>query len=191
MSTMSDVSLRGAADIRCKGLRHEDVTVLVNNAGAVSFGSLLTGPLDDAHAMFRTNVFGPWEMTRVFAPALAASGGAMVSVLSAIAWFSPPQNGAYAATKAAAWSLTNGLRMGLESAGVLVQGLHFGAVDTDFAAGYDGTKIAPGQVVNASLEGLEAEAPEVLVDAESRNTKAALSGAPGEYLRRFLGSAGS
>ncbi|MFC7376102.1 SDR family oxidoreductase [Brachybacterium sp. GCM10030268] len=164
-----------------------DTTILVNNAGAVAFESLLTGSLETARHLFDTNVFGPWELTRAFAPALRASRGAVVNVLSAIAWFSPPQNGAYGATKAAAWSLSNGLRSELAPAGVLVQGLHFGAVDTDFSAGFDIPKISPDDVVRASLDGLEAGTAEVLVDAESRAAKAALTGQPNDYVRSMAG----
>ncbi|PSL08164.1 short-subunit dehydrogenase [Haloactinopolyspora alba] len=164
-----------------------DTTVLVNNAGAVAFESLLTGSLETARRLFDTNVFGPWELTRAFAPALRASRGAVVNVLSAIAWFSPPQNGAYGATKSAAWSLSNGLRSELAPAGVLVQGLHFGAVDTDFSAGFDIPKIAPEDVVRASLDGLEAGTAEVLVDTESRAAKAALTGEPNGYVRAMAG----
>ncbi|QHF94923.1 short-chain dehydrogenase [Streptomyces sp. NHF165] len=162
----------------------KDVSVLVNNAGAVTFESLLSGSLESARALFDTNVFGVWETTRAFAPALRERRGAVVNVLSAIAWFSPPQNGAYAATKSAAWSLTNGLRRELAPSGVLVQGLHFGAVDTDFAAGYTGPKIAPGDVVSASLQGLEDDRTEVLVDSESRAAKAALAGPPNGYVHQ-------
>ncbi|WP_433869256.1 SDR family oxidoreductase [Saccharopolyspora sp. CA-218241] len=164
-----------------------DTTILVNNAGAVVFESLLTGSLETARRLFDTNVFGPWELTRAFAPALRAWRGAVVNVLSAIAWFSPPQNGAYGATKSAAWSLSNGLRSELAPAGVLVQNLHFGAVDTDFSAGFDIPKISPEDVVRASLDGLEAGTAEVLVDPESRAAKAALSGEPNGYVRAMVG----
>lgn len=163
-----------------------DTTVLVNNAGAVAFESLLSGSLETARRLFDTNVFGPWELTRAFAPTLTASRGAVINVLSAIAWFSPPQNGAYGATKSAAWSLSNGLRSEFAPGGVLVQGLHFGAVDTDFSAGFDIPKISPEEVVRASLDGLEAGADEVLVDAESRAAKAALTGEPNGYLRAMI-----
>lgn len=162
----------------------KDVSILVNNAGAVTFESLLSGSIETARKLFDTNVFGPWELTRAFAPALTSRSGAVVNVLSAIAWFSPPQNGAYGATKAAAWSLTNGLRMELAPTGVLVQALHFGAVDTDFSARYTGPKTDPEDVVHASLQGLENDEPEVLVDHESRAAKMALTGEPNNYVGR-------
>lgn len=159
-----------------------DTSILVNNAGIVAFDSLLDGSVAAMRRQFETNVFGVLETTRAFAPTLRARRGAVVNVLSAAAWFSAPLNGAYCASKAAAWSVTNGLRAELEPAGVLVQGLHFGAVDTDFSAGYDGPKITADDVVRAALDGLESDAVEVLVDPDARMAKAALTGPPNGFL---------
>ncbi len=162
-----------------------DASVLVNNAGVVAFESLLDGSMAAVRRQFDTNVFGVLETTRAFAPILRSQQGAVVNVLSAAAWFSAPANGAYCASKAAAWSLTNGLRLELAPAGVLVQGVHFGAVDTDFSAGYDGPKISSGDVVRASLDGLEHDAIEVLVDSHSRAAKEALTGPPNAFVERM------
>jgi NAD(P)-dependent dehydrogenase (short-subunit alcohol dehydrogenase family) len=155
-----------------------DTSVLVNNAGIVAFESLLDGSLATARRQFDTNVFGVLQTVRAFAPAMTSRCGAIINVLSAAAWFSAPDNGAYCASKAAAWSITNGLRVELAPRGILVQGLHFGAVDTDFAASYDGPKITAEQVVTASLDGLERGQIEVLVDSDARAAKHALTGPP-------------
>jgi NAD(P)-dependent dehydrogenase (short-subunit alcohol dehydrogenase family) len=162
-----------------------DTSILVNNAGIVAFDSLLDGSVAAMRRQFETNVFGVLEMTRAFTPSLRARRGAVVNVLSAAAWFSAPQNGAYCASKAAAWSITNGLRMELEPAGVLVQSLHFGAVDTDFSAGYDGPKITVDDVARAALDGLASDAAEVLVDPDARMAKAALTGPPNGFLEQM------
>ena len=162
-----------------------DTSILVNNAGIVAFDSLLDGSVDAMRRQFETNVFGVLEVTRAFAPTLRARHGAVVNVLSAAAWFSAPQNGAYCASKAAAWSITNGLRMELEPAGVLVQSLHFGAVDTDFSSGYDGPKITADDVARAALDGLASDAAEVLVDPDARMAKAALTGPPNGFLEQM------
>src|SRR5690349_24447627 len=55
-----------------------DVTVLVNNAGITGAGSLLTSPIGEIREVFETNVFGPLELVREFAPTLAAAGGGAV-----------------------------------------------------------------------------------------------------------------
>lgn len=162
-----------------------DVSILVNNAGIVAFESLLDGSVAQMRRQFDTNVFGALEMTRAFAPALRSRQGAVVNVLSAAAWFSAPENGAYCASKSAAWSLTSGLRMELEPAGVLVQSLHFGAVETDFSSGYDGPKIGADEVARASLDGIEHDDVEVLVDSDARAAKEALTGPPNGFLEHM------
>jgi short-subunit dehydrogenase len=47
----------------------------------------------------------------------ANDGGAIVNVLSVLSWISLPGGGTYSASKAAAWSLTNGLRHELRGQG--------------------------------------------------------------------------
>ena len=175
------LDVTNAADVSRAARIATDVSVVVNNAGIVAFGSLVEGPVAEMRRQFDTNVFGALEVTRAFAPALTSRRGAVINVLSAVSWFSAPDNGAYCASKAAAWSITNGLRMELAPAGVLVQGLHFGAVDTNFAVGYDGPKISPEEVVRASLDGLEHGEIEVLVDPDSRAAKEALIGPPNAF----------
>ncbi|WP_114560505.1 SDR family oxidoreductase [Desertihabitans aurantiacus] len=155
-----------------------DTALVINNAGVAVFGSVLEGSMVDARRVFETNVFGTWAVARSFASSLKEHRGALVNVVSAISWFSPPQNGAYAASKAAQWSLTNSMRLELAPHGVLVQGVHFGAVDTDFAKDYTGPKITADEVATMSLEGVEAGRTEVLVDEPSRLAKAALTDVP-------------
>src|SRR5262249_14693026 len=47
-----------------------DVTVLVNNAGVLAFGSALTGDLAAFERDLATNYLGTLRVTRAFAPAL-------------------------------------------------------------------------------------------------------------------------
>lgn len=102
-------------------------------------------------------------------------------MLSALSWFSYDGTNAYAAAKAAEWSLTNGIRLELSPQGTLVTGLHVGAVDTALMAGYDGDKIAPEQVARAGLDSVAAGRLEVLVDEWSAGIKASLSRDPAEF----------
>src|SRR5690242_9938133 len=89
-----------------------DVTLVVNNAGILrGSGFLGDHGLDAARAEFETNFFGPLIVARAFAPILAKNGGgAIINVLSALSWVSFPTSSTYSASKAAAWSLSNGLR---------------------------------------------------------------------------------
>lgn len=160
-----------------------DVTLLINNAG-ISLGSDLLSPgaVDKARAEFETNFFGVWALAAAFAPVLKANGGgAIVNVLSALAWATFPSVATYSTSKAAAWSLSNGLRNELREQGTQVTSLHVGYMDTDMTDGIDAPKSAPADVARVTLEGVEAGLFEVLADDVSRGVKASLSSATPAY----------
>ncbi len=118
-------------------------------------------------------------MIRAFAPVLAANGGgAVLNVNSILSWLSDDGANAYAAAKAAEWSLTNGVRLELARQGTQVTGLHVGSVDTDMMAGYDVEKSDPAEVVLAALDGLQAGELEVLGDEVTVQVKKALADDP-------------
>ncbi|MGV9375509.1 SDR family oxidoreductase [Nonomuraea sp. NPDC003707] len=166
---VTDPAAVAAAAERCG-----DVDLLVNNAGISRSGS---SDLDSARAEMDTNYFGTLSMSRAFAPVLARNGGgALVNVLSVLSFITAPQASGYAASKAAAWSLTNALRLELKERGTHVLGVHAGYIDTDMAAHVTGPKITPEEVVAQALDALETGAYEVLADAISRQSKAGLSG---------------
>ena len=156
-----------------------DVTLLVNNAGISTYQNLIDGDLDQIRLEMETHYFGTLSTVRAFAPVLAANGGgAILNVLSALSWFSYDGANAYAAAKAAEWSLTNGIRLELAGQGTLVTGLHMGSTDTDMMAGWDVPKNDPADVVRAALDGVEAGLLEVVADEAAAQVKAALSADP-------------
>jgi len=151
-----------------------DVNVLINNAGTVGGGPLLTGDQTTLRQEFETNYFGPLRLASLLADRIADNGGGVIlNVHSALSWVS--FGGTYEPTKAALWSATNGLRLALAPRGVQVVGLHVGYVDTDMVAGVDAPKSDPAEVVKSALDGIEAGAFEVLADDVSHQAKAALS----------------
>nr|BFE59443.1 SDR family oxidoreductase [Dactylosporangium thailandense] len=149
-----------------------DVTVLVNNAGALN-GSSLLGDLAAARELFETNFWGALQVTNAWRGKLATSGGTVLNVLSVLSWLG--HGDAYSATKAALWSATNTQRLTLAPEGIHVASLHLGYADTQMATGAPGHKLDPEDVVRAAYDGLESDAYEILVDDLSRRVKAALS----------------
>lgn len=172
------LDITSADDIAATAALAGDVTLVINNAG-ISTGTAVLA--DDAVASARleieTNVLGPLVVSRAFAPVLAANGGgAIVNVLSVLSWLAMPPTAMYSAAKAAAWSLTNSLRLELAPQGTLVVGVHVGFMDTDMAAGVDAPKVSPESVAKATLDALREGRSEVLADDTSRFVKAHLSG---------------
>lgn len=161
-----------------------DVTLLINNAGVLrGSGFLSPGGVDAVRAELETNFFGPLALSRAFAPALARNGGgAIINVLSALSWVSFPTSSTYSASKAAAWSLSNGLRGELGGQGTQVLALHVGFMDTDMIRHVTAPKSDPNDVVRQTLAALEAGKSEILADEVSRRIKQNLSAEPGVYL---------
>jgi NAD(P)-dependent dehydrogenase (short-subunit alcohol dehydrogenase family) len=157
--------------------RLSDVNLVVNNAGIMHWAEALDADLDSAlRADLETNLFGTLAVGRAFAPVLAANGGgALVNILSVASWRSLPGFAAYGASKAAAWSVTNSLRLALRPNGTLVVGVHAGYIDTDLAASVTGPKTAPDDIVARVLAGLENDDEEILADDISHTVKSGLS----------------
>jgi NAD(P)-dependent dehydrogenase (short-subunit alcohol dehydrogenase family) len=153
-----------------------DVSIVVNNAGILhKSASLAGGGVEAARAEMETNYFGSMRVARAFAPILRDNGGgALVNVLSVLSFISMPQGATYSASKSAAWSLTNALRIELRRQGTLVVGVHAGFIDTEMAAGVSGEKVSPESVAEQIVTAVASDAEEVLADATSEMVKAAL-----------------
>ncbi len=153
-----------------------DVSLLVNNAGVMRASTFIDAPdLAAARLEMETNYFGTLGMCRAFAPVLAANGGgAIVNMLSVASFYTNPLDASYGASKAAAWSLTNGIRVELAHHGTLVVAVHAAFIDTDMAAGIDAPKISPESVARQAFDAVQAGQVEVLADDRSRFVKASL-----------------
>ncbi|WP_055600524.1 SDR family oxidoreductase [Streptomyces aureus] len=167
-------SIREAARIA------SDATLLINNAGVSTGATLVGGDLDEVRREMETNFFGPLVATRAFAPVIEGNGGgAVLNVLSALSWFHPAGLGSYAASKAAAWALSDASREELAPRGITVSALHVGYMDTDMAAGVPADqKVAAADVAAQALYGIETGLPEILADETSRYVKQSLSATP-------------
>jgi len=174
-------------DVAAAARECADVTLVINNAGIAAVGSVLADDaVESAKRHFDTNVYGVMRMSKAFAPVLAANGGgAILNVLSVASWINGPLLGVYAASKSAAWGVTNGMRQELRAQKTQVVGMHVGFVDTDLTKGIDAPKSSPEVIVKRTFDALEAGAEEVLADENTRAVKQGLSAEPGVYLQSF------
>jgi NAD(P)-dependent dehydrogenase (short-subunit alcohol dehydrogenase family) len=169
------LEVRSADSVAALAQTAIDADIVFNNAGVLLPESLLTGGFEHVTETFDVNVFGPLRVTRAFAPILAANGGgAVVNIHSVLSWLGGA--GAYGASKAAIWSLTNSLRAELEQQHTQVVGVHAGFIDTDMVSAMLLPKMTPAEVARRIVDGLEDGAVEVLTDDVTVNVKAALSG---------------
>jgi NAD(P)-dependent dehydrogenase (short-subunit alcohol dehydrogenase family) len=178
------LDVTSAEQVAAAARRCTDVTLVINNAGIARPRSLLQpDAVATLQAHLDTNLTGMLRMMQGFAPVLAANGGgAFLNVLSAASWINSGAMNAYAVSKAAAWSLTNGLRNELRAQHTQVLGLHVGFVDTDLTRGLDVPKVPAEGVVTKALDALEAGASEVLADDRSKLVKHGLTTNPPVYL---------
>lgn len=175
-----ELDVTNAAHVEAAVAAASDVQVLINNAGISTGTPLLTGEEADIRHEMEVNFFGPLTMTRAFAPVLAANGGgAVLNVVSALSWFTLPAAGAYGASKAAAWSLTDHTRLALAEQGTHVVGVYMGLVDTDMTQGVDAPKLTPSELAGLGLDAVESGDPEVLGDEWTRLVKSGLDLDPG------------
>ena len=154
-----------------------DVSIVVNNAGILRKLRITgtrrrrRGPSRDGDELSSARC-GWRERSR---RSSATTAAAHWSTCCRCSRSSPCRKAAtYSASKAAAWSLTNALRIELRRQGTLVVAVHAGFIDTDMAAGVTGDKISPQSVADQIVAAIEADAEEVLADPTSEMVKAAL-----------------
>ncbi|WP_028801383.1 SDR family oxidoreductase [Streptomyces sp. 142MFCol3.1] len=165
------------ASVAAAAEQAQDVTLLVNNAGAYVGASFLDSSVDDVRREFETNFYGPLLLARAFVPIIERNGGGhILNAHSVLSWLGV--SGSYSASKAALWSQTNTLRLELHERGIGVTGLHMGYVDTDMAAHVDAPKSGAHDIAALALDGVEAGAFEVLADDLTRQVKAGLAADP-------------
>jgi NAD(P)-dependent dehydrogenase (short-subunit alcohol dehydrogenase family) len=110
------------------------VDILVNNAGYGYRAAVEEGEDEAIRAMFETNFFGAFAMTRAVLPAMRARrSGTIVNSTSIAARLAAPGSGFYSATKFALEGLSDALRREVAPLGIRVLMVEPGAFRTDFA----------------------------------------------------------
>jgi NAD(P)-dependent dehydrogenase (short-subunit alcohol dehydrogenase family) len=146
-----------------------NVDVLFLNAGVAKFGPIAS--LDEAafDEVFRVNVRGPWLAIKHFAP-LMKKGAAIVLNTSVNGVLGMPGSSAYAASKAAARSLVRTAAAELADAGVRVNAVSPGPIETPLY----GKLGMPADVVAQFAQGLIARIPMKRFGSANEVAKAAL-----------------
>jgi NAD(P)-dependent dehydrogenase (short-subunit alcohol dehydrogenase family) len=104
---------------------------LVNCAGIVLYEPVGAIGLESAESQLRVNFVAPLLLSQAVAERMRGRGGAIVNVSSTLAERVAPSTAVYAASKAALNTLTKSLALELASAGIRVNAVLAGGVDTD------------------------------------------------------------
>jgi NAD(P)-dependent dehydrogenase (short-subunit alcohol dehydrogenase family) len=103
----------------------------VNNAGVVTIGDIPETTLQEFDLLMAVNVYGPWRMTRAFAPLIVASKGRITTIGSISGIIAEPGLSAYAMSKHAMEAFTDSLAREINPLGVQVSIMEPGSYNTD------------------------------------------------------------
>ena len=104
---------------------------LVNNAGVVTIGSVTETKMEEFDAVMAVNVYGPWHITRAFAPLIIASRGRITNIGSINGIVTGPQSSAYSMSKHAMEAFTDALAQEMVPLGVQVNIVEPGSYKSD------------------------------------------------------------
>ena len=104
--------------------------ILVHSAGIFQMGPLGQSAVSDLDSLYRTNVRGPYLLTKVLLPMLIARKGQIVFINSSVGLTARAGVGAYAATKHALKAIADSLRAEVNELGVRVISVYPGRTAT-------------------------------------------------------------
>ncbi len=152
------VDLEDADSITAAAQVASDVDVVINNAGVLKQKSAIdAGAIEALQFEMNTNVYGLMRVAQAFAPVLKSNGGGAFVQLNSVASVKTFSNMAtYCASKAASYSITQGLRESLREQGTHVVSVHPGPIQTDMGqeAGFGDMAASPSLVATATFDAI-------------------------------------
>lgn len=132
------------AQITAAAQKAQDVTLLINNAGVATMGTFSQSTPEQLRHDMDVNYYGTLAVIRAFLPAmLQQNTAAIVNVASIVALANLPLIAGYSTSKAALFSMSQGLRTELAQSGISVHTVNPGPIDTDMARGFPEKTPAP------------------------------------------------
>jgi NAD(P)-dependent dehydrogenase (short-subunit alcohol dehydrogenase family) len=164
----------------------KDVNVLINNAGALSFASVILGEEQMLIHDMQVNYFGTLNMVRAFVPIIEKNGpGAIANMSSVVGLASMSAIGGYSASKAALFSASQAMRSELKAKNISVHTIFPGPIDTDMARGFEMTKTSPQIAGENIVKGINAGLEDIFPDPMSVEVGATWSKDPKSVERSF------
>lgn len=126
------VDITDKATVELLSEKAGDTDIVVNNAGVLEVSNPLDSHFKDVFLReLDVNVFGLINMAQAFAPIMVKNKGAFVQLNSVASLVNMTPISSYSASKAASYSITQGLKNLLNEQGVHVLSVHPGATDTN------------------------------------------------------------
>jgi NAD(P)-dependent dehydrogenase (short-subunit alcohol dehydrogenase family) len=104
---------------------------LINNAGTGTSGSVIECPLPEFDLTMQVNVYGPWRVTKAFAPLIIAAKGRIATTSSISGILAGANTSAYVMSKHAIEGFTDSLAAEMAPLGVHVSAIEPGGYKTE------------------------------------------------------------
>ena len=122
------LDITNAEQVKKAAALAHDVTLLINNAGVLSYAPVVVGKTEDLERDMRVNYFGTLCMVNCFAEVLKKNGGGAIANVISVVGLAPMAGiGGYSASKAALHSATQAMRVELKDRNITVYGIYPGA----------------------------------------------------------------
>jgi NAD(P)-dependent dehydrogenase (short-subunit alcohol dehydrogenase family) len=134
---------------------------LVNNAGVLTVGPLIDTKPEEFDLVMKVNAYGPYRMTKAFAPLIVAHRGRIINIGSISGILNETEGGAYQMSKHALETFSVTLAQELAPSGVQVSIIEPGSYKSDIfknavkrsgAGGHEWTKLKEPDEVAAAVE---------------------------------------
>ena len=109
---------------------------IVNNAGVIVMGVMAEMDEPDLDFVFDVNVYGPYRVTKAFAPMIIESKGRISNISSLAGIATGPAYGAYSMSKHAVEAFTDSLASEMSPVGVRVSAIKPGAYNSSAGTSY-------------------------------------------------------
>lgn len=181
-----ELDITSSQQIKQSVARAQDINVLINNAGSLSGGSVLTATEPDIIRDMQVNYFGTLNMIRAFEPVIEKNGpGSIVNLSSVVGLASMSQAAGYSASKAAVFSASQALRAELKSKNISVHTVFPGPIDTDMARDFNFPKTSSEVAAENIIKGIEAGNEDIFPDPFSVEIAGSWSKDPKAVERSF------
>jgi NAD(P)-dependent dehydrogenase (short-subunit alcohol dehydrogenase family) len=122
---------------------------LVNNAGILTQGPMIDTSPEEFDLLMKVNVYGPYRVSRAFAPLITASHGRIVNIGSISGILNEPEAGAYQMSKHAIETFAATMGQELAPAGVKVSVVEPGAYKSEIVRN---TAVRSGTVTQQDVD---------------------------------------
>jgi len=185
------IDLNKPETIRLAAAKASDVDIVINNAGILkTANSVAEHAVETLREEIEINVYGLIRVARAFAPVLKSKGGGAFVQLNSVASLKCFADFAtYSASKAAAYSITQGLKDTLKGQGTLVVSVHPGPIDTEMAraAGLGEIAEPPSLVADSIIEALRKEQFHAFPDSMAQQFEQAYADFAGNVIEADAG----